>query len=180
MRIRTTLAATVLVAVLMSFPAAAQTPNAPDPWAPLRFLLGSWSAASGSGQPGEAVAGSVSFALELGGGVLVRRNRTEYAPKPGAKEGAVHEDLLVIYREPGEDGFRALYWDNEGHVIHYRVSIPSRPNVVMFESEGPDKGPRFRLVHELASDGQLATEFAIAPPGGDFKTYVKGTVRRKP
>ncbi len=158
--------------------AFAQTAPPADPWAPMRFLVGEWSGGKGSGQPGEAVGGATTFGFELGGKVLVRRNRAEYAPKAGATQGAVHEDLLVVYREPGEEGFRAVYFDNEGHVIHYRVSLP-RANAVVFESEGADKGPRFRLTHELAPDGQLVTEFAVAPPGGDFKPSVKGTVRRK-
>jgi hypothetical protein len=36
----------------------------------------------------------------------------------------------------------------------------------------------FRLVYELLPDGALGTEFFIAPPGGEFKSYVKGTVKK--
>ena len=35
-----------------------------------------------------------------------------------------HSDLLYIY--PEGSGFKAIYFDNEGHVIHYAISFPAR------------------------------------------------------
>jgi len=149
-----------------------------DPWAPLRFLLGRWEG-TGSGQPGEVALGSSTFVFDLDGKVIVRWNRAEYAPKPGEKSGAAHKDLLVIYRQSVDGRFRAAYFDNEGHVISYDISFPAKEPSVVFESEASEKAPRFRLVYELAKDGILSVEFFIAPPGGEFKSYVKGTLKRK-
>ena len=89
-----------------------------DPWSSCRFLLGQWTG-EGSGQPGQGK-GGFSFAPELEGKVLVRRNVNEIATGPG-RPPTVHEDLMVVY--PAEKGqpLRAIYFDNEGHVISYTV-----------------------------------------------------------
>ncbi len=153
----------------------AQAP-APDPWAPLRFLAGTWEG-SGSGKPGEVISGSCTFAFELEGRILVRTNRAEYAPKAGEKAKTVHEDRLIVYHDPGTVAFSAIYFDNEGHTIHYAVSVPAAGKAV-FESAAHEGAPRFRLTHELLSDGTLATEFAMAPPGGPFQTYTRGITKK--
>lgn len=146
-----------------------------DPWAPLQFLVGSWTG-EGSGKTGDAAAGKASFAFDLDKKVIVRRNRAEFPPKPGEAKGAVHEDLMVIYPQSGAAPFRAVYFDSEGHVINYDVSV--RDGSAVFESQAVQNAPRFRLTYDRAAGGAVATEFAIAPPGGEFKSYVKGTMKR--
>jgi hypothetical protein len=149
-----------------------------NPWGGLQFLVGSWTGA-GSGQPGQSGSGASDFAFDLDGKVLVRTNRTEYPPKPGEKAGVVHKDLLIIYPQPGASKLSAIYFDNEGHVINYSVALPAKQPAVVFESEASEKAPRYRLAYELAKDGTLSVEFFVAPPGGEFKSYVKGTLKRK-
>ena len=105
--------------------------------------------------------------FDLQGNVLVRKN---VATTPTGR----HEDLMVIY--PEAPGLRAIYFDNEGHVIHYRVTT-AESQAVFTSEEGP--GPRFRLTYRKNGDGTVRIVFEIAPPGGDFKTYLEGTVRKK-
>lgn len=69
-------------------------------------------------------------------------------------------------------------FDNEGHVINYAVSFPG-PSCAVFDSEGAEQGPRFRVVYELADDGSLPVEFLVAPPGGERAPYVKGVLGRQ-
>lgn len=170
--------AVVVLAVPSLGQATQAAPNAPevksDPWAPLRFLVGRWAGA-GSGKPGEAISGGTTFEFRLDGKVLVRDNRAEYAASEPGKPNAVHSDLMVIYPEGG--GFRADYFDNEGHVIHYTVSFPEPGRTAVFETDPGGKGPRFRLVYEASKEGGLAVDFLIAPPGGEFKSYVKGALK---
>jgi hypothetical protein len=177
MRRRILVLATVIILFVMCYPTHAQNSTANDPWSSFQFLIGKWLGA-GSGQPGEVVAGSTSFSFGLGQNILIRKNRAEFAPKPGEKWGAVHEDLMIIYRQPGEPPFRAIYFDNEGRVINYHVSCPEKQQSIVFESDPSDKAPRFRFIYEMGPDGLLCSEFLIAPPGGEFKTYTKGKVKR--
>jgi hypothetical protein len=154
-----------------SIPAA--TPEPRDPWAPLRPLLGDW-VGEPAGRSVEPVASLASFDLELGGALLVRRHRAEMPPLAGETSGAVHEDLLVIW--PEEGAWRATYWDNEGHVIQYRVK--AGPASVTFDSE-PGPGPRFRLEYRIRVDGGQAITFSVAPPGAELKVYLSGGAHRR-
>lgn len=162
------LSALALAGVLATAPAAG-----PDPWAPLRFLLGEWEG-TGSGTPGQG-SGRFSFALDLGGHVLVRRAHSEYAGKDGP---VVHDDLVVV--DAREGALRARYWDGEGHVIDYAVTASADGRTVTFQS-APGSGPRFRLTYERLGEGRVMVRFAIAPPGQPevFRTYVEGESRRK-
>ncbi len=145
--------------------------DVPDPWGPARFLLGSWTTA-GTAKAEEGT-GTASFSLELDANVIVRRNRVAFPPSEPGKAPAVHEDLLVIYPQGG--GFRAIYFDNERHVIEYAVTFAGE--AATFETANAD-GPRFRLLYRLLPDRTLASEFYIAPPGREFSLYLKGAARR--
>jgi hypothetical protein len=158
------------------FAARAQTVKPPDPWARLNFLVGEWRGV-GTGTPGEAVGGT-SFAFSLDKKILVRKNWAKYPAKPGEAAGVLHEDLMIMY--PSADGaaFRAVYFDNEGHVIQYAVSILPKPAAVNFETDSALPGPRFRLTYELKDDGTLENVFWIAMPEGELKVYVQGRLQK--
>ena len=162
----------VLLALSASMPAW-QDAEAADPWAPAGFLLGSWSTA-GLNRPEEGI-GAASFSLELDGNIVVRKNRVEFSPRIKGEKPVVHEDLMVICREAGK--FRALYFDNEKHVIEYGVAFSQKEKTAVFETLNSD-GPRFKLLYRLLPDGTLASEFYIAQPGKEFSLYLKGAARR--
>ncbi|HEY7327672.1 MAG TPA: hypothetical protein VH592_08535 [Gemmataceae bacterium] len=168
--------ASCVVVVLLSAWVAAPVRAEDDPWEDFRFLIGSWIS---DGRPEE---GSGSFTLEpdLGGKVLVRRNVANLPAAKGRPE-AKHEDLMIVYREPGGQTFRASYFDSEGHIIQYAVSpLPDKKGLV-FVSNSDRSGPRFRLTYTKGEGDKVAVKFEIAPPGkaDEFKTYLEGTVRRK-
>ena len=141
-------------------------------WKKLEFLLGEWMGAAGEKdtQMG-AGQGAFSFESELNQKIIVRRNRAEY------DSGARHDDLMVIYGEADNSAPRAIYFDSEGHVIHYRASFPSA-NRVVFESEAAPAGPKYRLTYWLEG-ASLKGRFEVAPPGSDFKPYLNWTSTRK-
>ena len=146
-----------------------------DDWRP---LLGKWTA-EGGGQPGQASSGGFSFDFDLQSKVLIRRNYSEY-PATAGKTASRHDDLMVIFQEPGR-GTRAVYFDNEGHVIHYSASLSEDRKTITFLSETIPAAPRFRLIYTLLKDGSLDVEFDIAPPGkpDSFSKYVEGKALRK-
>jgi len=147
----------------------------PDPWSDVRFLFGDWKMTRGGGTPGEAISGGFAFRLELDGHIAVRRNQSEYAPKPGEKVGVQHSDLMVL--TPTASGLKATYWDNEGHVVEYAVK--GENGVVTFESDPAAPGPRFKLVYERQSEDELTIAFSMAQPGGKYQTYVSGRATRR-
>lgn len=162
-----------LVSILLAAPLLAQVSAAQaDLFTPLRFLVGEWQGV-GAGQPGQAQ-GKADFGFELDGKVLVRRNRTELAAADG-RPAASHEDLMTIFAEGGQ--VKALYLDNEGHVIRYLVA--ARPDGVVFTSE-PAPGPRFRLSYIKKSVILATVRFEIAPPGRPeaFSTYLEADTRK--
>jgi hypothetical protein len=169
------LRASCVVALLLAW-VCAPVRGENDSWADFRFLIGSWVS---DGQPAE---GSGSFTLEpdLGGKILVRRNLANL-PAAKGRPAAKHEDLMIVYREPDGQTFRASYLDSEGHIIHYSVSsLPDKKSLV-FVSNPDRSGPRFRLTYTKREGDKVAVKFEIAPPGkaDEFKTYLEGTVRRK-
>ena len=149
--------------------ACAQTGNS---WSKLEFLLGNWTGAAGekdtqngSGQ------GAFSFQPELGRKIIVRRNNATY------DSGASHDDLMIIYMDPPDSPPRAIYFDSEGHVIRYNVAFPSA-NRVVFESDGSQPGPRYRLMYWMEG-ASLNGTFEIGMSPGAYKNYLSWTSKKK-
>jgi hypothetical protein len=169
----------VLLACIAVLVAVAQAGQANEPnWEPFRFLLGDWIA-EGSGKPGDAT-GGFSFSLDLEKKILVRRN---YANYPATKDTPAysHTDLMVIYEDPQTNLTRAIYFDNESHVINYAVTFSNDNGNLIFTSEPSASTPRFRFTYHKPKDGRLTFEFEIAPPGKPeaFSKYVEGSAYRK-
>jgi len=154
-------------------PALANDSSHWDSW---RFLVGDW-VGEGGGQPGQGT-GSFSFKPELQGKVLVRRNRADYPATKDRPEYS-HEDLMVIYPEGSSD--RAIYFDNEGHVIHYTVKLSPDGKTIVFASVAEAGQPRFPLTYSKAANGALKGKFEVAPPDHpeSFATYLEWTAHRK-
>jgi hypothetical protein len=156
----------------------AQQPKETANWDSFRFLLGEW-VGEGTGAPGEGT-GGFSFSFDLQGKILVRKNRADY-PATKDKPAYSHTDLMVIYRE-GDDSLKAIYFDNEGHVIHYAVSFSTDRNTLTFLSDPSPSSPRFRFIYSKATPDKLKLEFDIAQPGKPeaFSKYIEGSAHRKP
>ena len=162
----------VLLALACTALLAEPAPKA-DPFAPLRFLVGNW-VGEGGGQPGQG-GGGFSLLPALDGKVLVRHNVTDLVSRDG--KPAHHEDDLSVY--PEGEALRALYLDNEGHVIHYTVSaLAAGKGAVLLSDLNP--GPRFRLSYLSTGPDSVTIRFEFAPPGRPeaFTTYLEGGAHR--
>jgi hypothetical protein len=140
------------------------------------FLLGTWSAeTSASGSAKATVLGTYTFAPDLGGTVLRRTSSEDRCSGP-TNFDCQHHDSLTLYRDPGDPSLHAIYFDNEGHTIHYDVTTPDATTAV-FLSNSP--GPKFRLVYHLEG-GVMSGKFQFAPPGSnDFHSYLEWSGSRK-
>ena len=149
-----------------------------DNWEPFRFLVGEW-VGKGTGGPGEGT-GGFSFSFDLEEKILVRKNRADY-PATKDKPAYSHTDLMVIYKEGPETS--AIYFDNEGHTIHYAVNVSKDlPTRITFLSEISTSAPRFRFIYIKNNNDNMTFQFDIAPPGKPegFTKYMEGSLARKP
>lgn len=154
-----------------------QTPAKPDLWAGLRFLLGSWEAKTTGGVAQAQASAGYAFRLELRDHLLARHSRSGACTAPD-DFNCQHSDLLYIY--PGGNGsaLEAIYFDNEGHVIHYGVTTP-KPNAVVFLSDPAQPGPQYRLSYDLL-DGVMSGKFELQMPGQtEFMTYLEWSGKRR-
>jgi hypothetical protein len=161
----------MLLSLLASLSVAQAPIPAPDwkAWAP---LLGTWEAEAKAPTDPK---GGFTLGAELGGRVLVRHNRADY-PATAKSPAFSHDDLLVMSQENGQT--LAEYWDNEGHVIHYRASVEGQ--VFTMVSDAVAGQPRFRFTYTLKDPKTLAISFSIASPDAPqiFKPYIDAVAHK--
>lgn len=153
----------------------AQQTQKPD-WSGFKFLIGDWIG-EGSGAPGEG-SGTITFYLALDDQILVRKNHAEY-PAANGRPAFTHDDVTIHYRE--NNSVRAIYFDNEGHTIHYSAAFSPDSSALILTSDINQAAPRFRFTYQKIENGRLKVTFEIAPPGkpDEFKKYVEGIVKKK-
>jgi hypothetical protein len=150
---------------------AAPAQNGDSAWKKMEFLLGKWTGSAGEKDTAMGAGqGGFSFDPELNRKIIVRHNHAGYT------SGVQHDDLMIIYLDTPNDTPRAIYFDSEGHVIRYNLTFPAA-NRVIFESDGAQPGPRYRLSYWM--DGSsLDGKFEVAPPGTEYKTYLSWTSKK--
>ena len=166
----------LVLLVLSPLMVCAQQGERPD-WSPFAYLLGEW-VAEGGGTPGEGV-GTFSLTQDLQQSVLIRKSHVDY-PAVAGRPAFAHDDLMIIYPED-RGAFQAHYFDNEGHVIHYRIRFSSPADSVIMVSDAVPGAPGFRFTYVKCADETLKSIFEIAPPGkpGTFAKYVEGVAHRR-
>jgi hypothetical protein len=169
--------ATMPTAAQKSAPASDQPPVPPDPWLLLRFLIGSWEAKTTGGFAQAQASGAYTFRMELRDHILARHSRSGVCAASDDVE-CQHSDLLYLYPEGGAAAFKAIYFDNEGHVIHYELSIP-KPGTAVLLSDPSQPGPQYRLSYTLL-DGTMTGQFELKMPGqSDFMSYLMWSGKRR-
>jgi hypothetical protein len=170
-------------------PPAAQTPapaSAPapvtasakaDPWVGIRFLLGTWEAKTTGGVAQAQASTGYSFRLELRDHVMARHSRSGFCSAPD-DFNCLHSDLLYIYPAATGQSLEAIYFDNEGHVLHYAISTP-KPGTVVFLSDPAQPGPQYRLSYTFL-DGVMGGQFEMKTPGQtEFTSYLEWSGKRQ-
>ena len=137
------------------------------------WLLGEW-VGEGQGIPGKGV-GKFSFKLELGESIVERKAIATY-PAANGRPAIVHEDLMIIYRDAAGVPYKAIYFDNEKHLINYTVLLSE--GSIVFLSDKAISLPVFRLTYTFIESGKISVRFEMAGDGVNFKTYVEGVSTR--
>jgi hypothetical protein len=150
--------------------------RAQDSFKPLAFLEGTWDAKA-SGATGAAASGTYTFRRDLKGHILARLSSTTDCKGPASYD-CDHGDLLYVFEDAPGQPLKAIYFDNEGHVIHYNVSTPTASSVE-FLSDVSIPGPQFRLVYEL-KDARMSGKFQVRAPGkSEWMSYLEWSGAKK-
>jgi hypothetical protein len=171
-----------LLLTFFAFPLVAQNASSTgaDPWKAVAFLEGTWfTSTTTEGSSHGHVTGTYTFRRELANHVLVRHTIDIESCKGPASFDCDHGDLLYIYQDTPGQPLRAIYFDNEGHVIHYDVSTPDSTTAI-FLSDRSQPGPQYRLIYELKG-ATMSGKFQMHMPGqqSDWKSYLEWTGERR-
>ena len=144
-------------------------------WNHWNWLAGDWIG-EGSGTPGQG-SGWFSFTPELNGKIIVRKSHSEY-PAAKDKPEIIHDDLMVVYLDDDQQPNKAIYFDNEGHIINYTITY-SDANIVFTSSKALNSSV-FRLTYIPLNKETINVKFEMSRDGLNFQTYVEGkSVRKK-
>src|SRR3974390_1106025 len=134
-----------LISIVMALPVAPSfAQSASDPWKELAFLEGTWEAKTAGNRPVTA-SGTYTFTMEHRNHILARHSTNDAGCKAPADFNCEHSDLLYVYQDAPKEPLKAIYLDNEGHVIHYNVSVPDA-TTAPFLSDSSEHGPPFPLI----------------------------------
>ena len=166
-----------LLPLFLAIPLSAQSaPSGTNQWSALSFLEGTWDATA-AGNGGAAAMGSYTFQLELRDHVLARHGDLSQCKGPSTFD-CDHGDLLYVFSDAPSQPLKAIYFDNEGHVIHYDVSTPS-PTSAVFLSDSSQPGPQFRLAYELKGEVMYGKFQMLMPGQQDWKSYLEWSGRKR-
>ena len=163
--------------LILAISTNAQTALSENRFQPLAFLEGTWEAKT-NGTSGVDSNGAYTFTLELRGHVMARHIVSKDSCKGPERYDCDHGDLLYIYPDNTRQALRAVYFDNEGHVINYSVSTPT-PMTAVFLSDGSQPGPQFRLLYERRGNVMSGKFQMRMPDQSEWKSYIEWTGEKK-
>ena len=159
----------IALALSLTTPANPEEPEAADPWAPVRILLGEWQGV-GAGFGGESrVRHTYEFILQ---DTFVHSTTvSEFQPREDGTQGEHHEDwgFFSFDSDRGKIIFRQYL--SEGFVNTYILEDP-KPNsgMLVFTSESTEGagGMAARLTFSIEDDDAYRLVLELASPGKDF------------
>ena len=166
-----------LLACVALVASAADAPRSeglkPDPWQPVRFLVGRWN---GTVQ-GEAGNGTVvrSYEFTLSNHFIEERNVSTYPAQEKNRKGEVHEHRSFISYDKLRKKLVLRQFHQEGFVNTYVLNAAeSTPTVLVFDSESfenLDSAFKARETYEVYSSDEFVETFEVAEPGKALDLY---------
>jgi len=83
---------------------------------------------------------------------------------------------MFIYLDFNGNPTKAIYFDNEGHVINYTISYANE-SIILTSDNTPNR-PVFRLIYSFIDQGTINTKFEISQDGTKFSTYIEGKSKK--
>lgn len=163
------------------FPALAYAQDvAPDPWAPIRFIVGNWQGTS-TGQPGEGtVVRQYEFILKQR--FIHEKNTSTYPPQEKNKKGEVHEHLSYISYDKARKLLVLRQFHVEGFVNQFVLNKDaSTATKLVFDSEvfeNLNNKWKARETYDVLGPEEFTETFELAPPNKPFQVYSKNHFRR--
>jgi hypothetical protein len=152
-----------------------------DPFAPLRFFVGTWHGEQ-SGQPGHGTS-ERTYSFVLNDGFLQVKNTSTYPPQEMNKAGEIHHDMGMIGYDKARKRFVFRQFHVEGFVNTYVQEESSDPKKMVFITEAIENispGWRARETYFFLSENEFIERFELAEPGKDFALYSEAHLKRMP
>ena len=168
-----------LLALIVPTVAFGQEPK-PDPWAPVRFLVGKWQGTAA----GKAGDGTVTRQYEfvLGERYIHERNTSTYPPQDRNKKGEVHEHWSFVSYDRARKVLVLRQFHIEGFVNQYSFRPEeSGPESLVFEGEAFENfGSKWRMreTYRILGPDEFTETFELAPPDKPFEVYSKNHFKR--
>ncbi len=154
----------------------------PDPWQPVRFMIGSWQGTVS----GESGTGTVARRYEfiLRDKFIQEQNTTTYPPQEKNKAGEVHHHMSLISYDRERKSLMLRQFHEEGFVNLYALNqSASSPALLVFESErfeNFDNAWKARETYQIISNDEFIEIFELAEPGKAFEIYSRNHFKRVP
>ena len=172
----------ILLLLATAIPALGQqSPIKSDPFAPLRFLVGTWHGEQ-SGEPGRGTS-ERTYSFVLNDRFLQVKNTSTYPPQEKNKAGEVHHDMGMIGYDKSRKKFVFRQFHVEGFVNTYVQEETSDPKEMVFVSEAIENispGWRARETYFFLNENEFIERFELAEPGKDFALYAEAHLKRMP
>ena len=153
---------------------------AADPWAPLRFMVGTWRGTS-TGEPGQGTS-ERTYQFEFGETFLYVRNKGVYPAQPKNPKGEVHQDTGFFSYDKTRKRLVFRQFHSEGFVNQYILDpAASDGKSLVFVTEAIENiaaGWRARETYRPIGPDEFIETFELAAPGKDFTPYTECHLRR--
>jgi hypothetical protein len=159
----------------------AQPAAKPDPWKPLRSLVGRWEGDI-KGEPGTGKA-EREYAFILNNRFIQVRNKSTYPPQEKNPKGETHEDVGFFSYDKAARKLTLRQFHIEGFVNQFTLETVSEDGrtIVFISTAIENIAPKWRAreTYEILKDDEFIETFALAEPNRDFATYSETHFRRK-